>query len=113
MVDAGLSNLDMELSKYLIGLFKNYYPHFLNYIIILEMSWVLNAAFNIIKSWLPAKAIPKIKFVKKATLHELVDPEDALKCWGGTNDFTFVFIPEGQAGLANGKIDSRKVINFS
>lgn len=110
MVDAGLSNLDMDLTKYLIGLFKNYYPNFLNYIIILEMSWVLNAAFNIIKSWLPAKAIPKIKFVKKSTLKDLVDPDVGLKCWGGNNDYVFTFVPETpSSNYVNGKSDNRKV----
>ncbi|XP_043286137.1 motile sperm domain-containing protein 2-like [Venturia canescens] len=111
MVDAGLSNMDMELTKYLIGLFKDYYPNFLNYIIILEMPWVLNAAFKIIKSWLPAKAIPKIKFVNKANLKEFVDPADALKCWGGTNDYVFSFVPETRSGgpVTNGQVENKKV----
>lgn len=110
MIDAGLSNMDMDLTKYLIGLFKNYYPNFLNYILILEMHWALNAAFNIIKSWLPAKAIPKIKFLKKSTLKEYVDPSIALKCWGGENDYNFKFVSEAQSNsLVNGKVDSKKV----
>lgn len=111
MVDAGLSNMDMDLTKYLIGLFKDYYPNFLNYIIILEMPWVLNAAFKIIKSWLPAKAIPKIKFVNKSSLKEFVDPADALKCWGGTNDYVFAFVPETKSGVpvTNGQTENKKV----
>jgi len=112
MVDAGLSNMDMELIKYLIGLFKSYYPNFLNYIIVLEMPWVLNAAFKIIKSWLPAKAIPKIKFVNKTTLKDYVNPNDALKCWGGNNDYIFKFISEEQTNgdsVLNGKLDNKKV----
>lgn len=38
----GLSNLDLDLTRYLISLFKQYYPHFLNYILIYEMAWILN-----------------------------------------------------------------------
>lgn len=112
MTESGLSNLDMDFTKYLIGLFKNYYPNFLNYIIILEMPWVLNAAFKIIKSWLPAKAIPKIKFVNKSTLKEFVDPNVALKCWGGNSDYTFTFVPEAQNetdSAMNGKLGNKKV----
>ncbi|EZA54168.1 hypothetical protein DMN91_000417 [Ooceraea biroi] len=112
MAESGLSNLDMEFTKYLIGLFKSYYPNFLNYIIIFEMPWVLNAAFKIIKSWLPAKAIPKIKFVNKSSLKDYVDPNDALKCWGGNNDYTFKFVPVACAngdGVINGKLDNKKV----
>jgi len=112
MSESGLSNLDMEFTKYLIGLFKSYYPNFLNYIIILEMPWVLNAAFKIIKSWLPAKAIPRIKFVNKSNLKDYVDPNDILKCWGGNNDYTFKFVPAAymnEDGMINGKVDNKKV----
>ncbi|KAK2576563.1 hypothetical protein KPH14_005236 [Odynerus spinipes] len=112
MAETGLSNMDMEFTKYLIGLFKSYYPNFLNYIIIFEMPWVLNAAFKLIKSWLPAKAIPKIKFVTKSTLKDFVDPNDILKCWGGTNDYTFTFVSEERASTENAindKLDNKKV----
>ncbi|XP_017788200.1 PREDICTED: motile sperm domain-containing protein 2-like [Habropoda laboriosa] len=112
MSDTGILNMDMEFTKYLIGLCKNYYPNFLNYIIIFEMPWILNTAFRIIKSWLPPKAIPKIKFVNKSNIHEFVDPNDALTCWGGTNDYVFKFVSEAQNNTdttMNGKIDSKKV----
>lgn len=112
MAEAGLSNMDMEFTKYLIGLFKSYYPNFLNLIIIFEMPWVLNAAFKIIKSWLPAKAIPKIKFVNKSNLKEYVDPNIALKSWGGKSEYTFTFVPEEQSNLntINGKFDNNKKV---
>lgn len=49
MEGCGLVNMDMELIKYLIGLFKDYYPFFLNYIIIYEMAWILSGnLFNTI-----------------------------------------------------------------
>lgn len=115
MAEAGLSNLDMEFTKYLIGLFKCYYPHFLNLIIIYEMPWVLNAAFNIIKSWLPAKAVPKIKFVKKSNIKEYVDLNVALKSWGGKSEYSFKFIPEDQVNgaVTNGKVDNNKKVHFA
>ena len=42
MMETGLSNMDMEFTKYLISLNKLYYPSFVNYILIYEMPWVLN-----------------------------------------------------------------------
>lgn len=42
MADTGMSNMDMDFIKYLIGLFKMYYPDFLNYILVFEMPWILN-----------------------------------------------------------------------
>ncbi|XP_011314035.1 motile sperm domain-containing protein 2-like [Fopius arisanus] len=111
MCEAGLSNMDMEFTKYLITLFKYYYPNYLNNIILLEMPWVLNAALKIIKSWLPAKATPKIKQVNKSGLKEFVDPSVALVCWGGENDYKFTFVPEIRNGVnsVNGKLDNKKV----
>ncbi|KOB69484.1 Motile sperm domain-containing protein [Operophtera brumata] len=94
MDGAGLSNMDMELIKYLISLFKLYYPNFLNYIVIFNMAWVLNAAFKVVKSLLPAKAIERMKFANKDTLKDIVAPEQALKCWGGKDDYVFEFVPE-------------------
>ena len=112
MADTGILNLDMEFIKYLISLCKNYYPNFLNYIIIFEMPWILNTAFKIIKSWLPPKAIPKIKFVHKNNIHEFVNPNDILTCWGGSNDYVYKFISEVQNNTdatMNGKLDNKKV----
>lgn len=79
MTGAGLSNMDMEFVQYLIMLFRDYYPYFLNYIIIFEMSWILNgkfilitvvlvctdcffytAAWKVIKSWMPAKSVDMV-----------------------------------------------------
>lgn len=113
MADTGLSNMDLEYTKYLISLCKYYYPNFLNYILVFEMPWVLNAAFKVIKAWLPAKAVQKIKFVSKATLKDYVDPDQALKCWGGNDDYVFKFIPE-QTEFVNGKVDdNKKKVHFA
>lgn len=78
------------------------------------MPWILNTAFKMIKSWLPPKAIPKIKFVHKSNIHELVEPNDILTCWGGSNEYTFKFVPEAQNNIdatVNGKFDNKKVYN--
>lgn len=97
MEGCGLSNMDMELIKYLISLLKYYYPYFLNYIIIYQMPWVLTAAFKVVKTLLPAKAVEKMKNVSKDSLKEIVAPEQALTCWGGKDDYTFEFVPENKS----------------
>ncbi|PSN37774.1 hypothetical protein C0J52_15860 [Blattella germanica] len=114
MADTGMSNMDMDFIKYLIGLFKLYYPDFLNYILVFEMPWILNAAFKIIKSWLPAKAVQKIKFVNKSNLKEFVEPDQALKCWGGLDEYTFVFVPEQRSSVPIERLDdSKKKVHFA
>ncbi len=38
----GLKNMDMEFIQYMIGVFRDYSPFSLNYILVYEMPWVLN-----------------------------------------------------------------------
>ena len=38
----GLKNMDMEFIRYMIDVLKDYYPYCLNYILVLDMPWVLN-----------------------------------------------------------------------
>lgn len=90
----GLKNMDMELIQYMINVFKFNYPHVLNYILVLEMPWVLNAAWKVIKSWLPAAAVKKIKFLTKSNLSEFVTPDQALVAWGGTDEWEYVYEEE-------------------
>ncbi|KAG8228141.1 hypothetical protein J437_LFUL002796 [Ladona fulva] len=113
MADAGLSNLDMELIKYLIGMFKTNYPYFLNFILVFEMPWVMNAAFKIIKSMLPAKGVERLRVVTKSSLKEYVDADNALKCWGGRDDYEFVFESEQIAPVKSRGEEARKKVTFA
>lgn len=72
------------------------------------MFFLVVAAFKIIKSWLPAKAVQKIKFVNKSNLKEYVDPDQALKCWGGLDDYIFTFVPEQRSTVPNDRFDDSK-----
>lgn len=82
---AGLSNLDLDLIKFLITLFRSYYPHSLAHILIFEMPWILNPAWKIIKAWLPEDFVDKIKFVNKVTLQDYVSEDNLPVDMGGTN----------------------------
>ena len=41
--------MDMEFTQFMINTMRDFYPNPLNYILVFEMPWVLNAAFKIIK----------------------------------------------------------------
>jgi len=97
--NAGLKNMDMEFTQFMINVMKDYYPDPLNYIIVFEMPWVLNAAFKIIKAWLPPQAVKKIKFLTKSNMSEYVDDENRLECWGGLDTWEYKFEPEARNGL--------------
>lgn len=94
MEDTGMANMDLDYTRYIINLFKLYYPNSLNYILVYELPWVLTATFKIIKGLLPPKAVAALKFVNKKNLKEYVSPDQMLRCWGGTDDYTFKFVPQ-------------------
>lgn len=50
MEDSGMSNLDMDYTRYIINLFKLYYPNSCNYILVYELPWVLTGEFCF-ESW--------------------------------------------------------------
>ncbi|GAB0087455.1 motile sperm domain-containing protein 2 [Sergentomyia squamirostris] len=97
--DSGLSNMDMEYTRYIINTFKFYYPYSLNYIIIFEMPWILNTTFKIIKTLLPAKAVERMKFVNSKTLREFVDESNMLDIWGGPETYSWKFVPEEEGSV--------------
>ncbi|XP_042208251.1 motile sperm domain-containing protein 2-like [Homarus americanus] len=112
MCETGMKNMDMEFIQYMINLFKNYYPWFLNYIVVFEMPWLLSAMWKIIKTWLPPKSVEKIKFVDKKSLKDFVDPDQCLINWGGTDNYEYKFEPEVtplDEPVLNGDVDFRKV----
>jgi len=92
----GVRNMDIEIIQFVIQVMVQYYPDMVNYIIVFEMPWVLNAAWKIIKSLLPAPAAKKIKFTNKETLEEYVDKSEQLVEWGGTNTWTYAWQSEAK-----------------
>ncbi|KAF6200836.1 hypothetical protein GE061_005283, partial [Apolygus lucorum] len=70
-------------------------------------------AFKIIKSWLPTKAVQKIKFVNRGNLKEYVDPSQALTAWGGTDPYQFVFQPETYSGESIKSDENKKKVHFA
>ncbi|XP_069131475.1 motile sperm domain-containing protein 2-like isoform X2 [Argopecten irradians] len=111
MAEAGLSNLDMELIKFLITCFKIYYPTFLGYMLIFEMPWLFNAAWKIIKAWLSPQAIGKIKFVGKSDIQEYINKDQLMEHMGGTDKFQFKYVPPDERAEEENK--SRKRVTFA
>ncbi|GIY28184.1 motile sperm domain-containing protein 2 [Caerostris extrusa] len=107
-VGAGLSNLDLDLIKFLITLFRSYYPDSLAHILIYEMPWILHPAWKIIKAWLPEDFVDKIKFIKKDSIQDYVSADNLPVDMGGTN--TTEYQPPTQEDLNNAKNANEKRI---
>ncbi|XP_071331655.1 motile sperm domain-containing protein 2 [Trachinotus anak] len=93
MAESGLSNIDMEFVKYVINCFKVYYPKFLSKMIIVDMPWIMNAAWRIVKSWLGPEAISKLKFASKSEVQMFIGPEYLPPHMGGTDLFKYSYPP--------------------
>ncbi|MEQ2290726.1 hypothetical protein AMECASPLE_006040 [Ameca splendens] len=93
MTDSGISNIDMDFVKYVINCFKVYYPKFLSKMVIVDMPWIMNAAWKIVKSWLGPEAIAKLKFASKAEVQTFIGPEYLPPHLGGTDLFTYTYPP--------------------
>ena len=63
----GLKNMDMEFIQYLIGVFRDYSPFSLNYILVYEMPWVLNGKRRRQNHKRPAAAGHICKFALQST----------------------------------------------
>ncbi|XP_058054083.1 motile sperm domain-containing protein 2-like [Anopheles bellator] len=101
LTDAGLSNVDMDYTKYIINTLKNYYPCSLNYILIFDLPWILNATFQIIKKLLPAKAVDRLRNINSKNIREYIDEDNMQKCWGGKDEYVFSFVPESRKPIGS------------
>lgn len=93
MSDSGLSNIDMDFVKYVINCFKVYYPKFLSKMIIVDMPWIMNAAWKIVKSWLGPEAISKLRFASRTEIQNFIGPEYLPAHMGGTDLFKYSYPP--------------------
>ncbi|XP_077516224.1 motile sperm domain-containing protein 2-like [Amblyomma americanum] len=87
--ESGYGNMDMELIGFLISLFKEYYPWALGFIMVYDMPWLFNTAWKVIKSWLPAEGLDRIKFVDRNTITNYISPENLPEYMGGTQKLPF------------------------
>ncbi|KAK7939227.1 hypothetical protein WMY93_002553 [Mugilogobius chulae] len=93
MTESGISNIDMDFVKYIINCFKIYYPKFLSKMIIVDMPWIMNAAWKIVKSWLGPEAISKLRFASKSEIQTYINPEYLPPSLGGMDPFQYSYPP--------------------
>ncbi|CAL8268294.1 unnamed protein product [Lota lota] len=93
MCESGLGNIDMDFVKYIINCFKIYYPKFLSKMIIVDMPWIMNAAWKIVKTWLGPEAVSKLKFSSRSEVQTFIDPEYLPPHMGGTDPFKYSYPP--------------------
>ncbi|XP_062982467.1 motile sperm domain-containing protein 2 [Elgaria multicarinata webbii] len=93
MSETGISNIDMDFVRYIIGCFKVYYPNYLSKIVIFELPWIMNAAYKLVKSWLGADAVDFLKLTSKNDIQEYISAEYLPPHMGGTDTFKYSYPP--------------------
>lgn len=71
--DAGISNVDMELLKFVVQALTNYFVENCRYVLIYEMPWILSSIWKIVKSWLPQEQRDAVKFASKKELSSFIE----------------------------------------
>lgn len=95
--DMGFANLDLGLYQFVVSMLVNIYPAFADYALMLEMPWIFNATWKVLKVVIPAHILERTKFVSKSELGEYIDEKNKLKSWGGNDEY--VFKPEAELVL--------------
>jgi len=90
----GYGNLDIGLYQFVVSMLVDIYPAFVDHSLMLEMPWIFNAAWKVIKVVIPAHILERTKFVNKSQIGEYIDDANRLKSWGGNDDYEYVFDPE-------------------
>lgn len=78
MTDAGYSNMDMDLIKFVVHCLLYYYPMIAGYCLVYKMPFVFQAAWKVIKLMLPTALAEQVKFVDKTSIQEFMNDQEVL-----------------------------------
>ena len=71
--DAGLSNVDMDLLKFVVQALTSYFVENCRYVLIYEMPWILSSIWKIVKTWLPQDQRDAVKFANKKEMANFIE----------------------------------------
>ncbi|XP_054154490.1 motile sperm domain-containing protein 2-like [Oppia nitens] len=72
---AGLANVDIELSRFMIDVLKHYYPGGPRYLLAVDLPWILKATAQLIVSFMNDSLRSIYRAIKSADLREYLSPE--------------------------------------
>ncbi|CAF3782356.1 unnamed protein product [Rotaria socialis] len=85
MTDTGLRHLDYDLVKFVISALLYYFPGLLSYFLVYKLPFILQAAWKLIKTWMPTETQNAVKFVDEKTITQYVALDQLSKAMGGTS----------------------------
>lgn len=89
MTDTGIANMDLDLIKFIVTCFVQYFPSYLAYLLIFDMPWLFNAIWQVIRKMLSEQERKFVIFVTKSNIKEYIGEEQLFTHMGGKNTFQY------------------------
>uniref|UniRef100_H2Y0K8 Motile sperm domain-containing protein 2 n=1 Tax=Ciona intestinalis TaxID=7719 RepID=H2Y0K8_CIOIN len=90
---SSLANVDLGGIKFLLTCFTTYFPDMLEKILILEMPWIMNTIWKVVKQWMTEDQRKRTIFSSFKDLNQYIDADNALTYMGGKDDWEYSFPP--------------------
>ncbi|CAK8686226.1 unnamed protein product [Clavelina lepadiformis] len=88
---ASMANVDLGGIKFLLECFTTYFPDMLERIIILEMPWIMNAIWKVVKQWMTEEQRRRTIFCKFKELKEYISQDQLPQYMGGADTWEYIF----------------------
>ncbi|PIK50395.1 putative motile sperm domain-containing protein 2 [Apostichopus japonicus] len=96
MTGAGVSNMDLDVIRFLIGALELYFPALCEMLYIYEMPWILNAIWKIIEKLLSEESKAHLKFLKAKDVMSCFEADQLPPHMGGTDTYEWSYPPPEQ-----------------
>lgn len=83
----------LELGRYLMALFRCYYPRSLGFVLLWEPPRLLQGLWKLCKGLMPVEALERIRFVTVRDIGRYVDRDKLPVRMGGTDHYHYVYTP--------------------
>lgn len=94
--NSGISNVDMDFSRFIVQVLQHYYPKGYKYVLIYNMPWIMVAFWKITRAWVADEVKQLIKFANGPQIFDFIDAESVPQYIpGGKCPKPINFVPEG------------------
>lgn len=91
----GLSNLDLDLLKFIVTSFSQYYPKLFDAIIVHELPYLLTYVFKLVQGWLPEEDRKFFHLTTKKTLTNFISTSELPSFLNGSILSNWQAVPTG------------------
>lgn len=106
---AGITNCDLDFLFYMINILKTYFPIGLEYILVLNLPWLLQQFWRLAKGWIPEERRKLVRFAATEELGELFEPSALPDYLGGTCKRDYTTPPKGSPSCFDFGVEEAKL----